>query len=208
MSVVVNADKQSNLYFANQANLGKFTSGTICAGSTNNIQCITTPAIHSNDMVQGYWASPAYWFDGSHSWLYYSATMNGSALFCSGTALCQNGFGPPMVKPEAINAYQLQPGGSPGPIPSATPSATTPTLFCDYSPTPSVSSNGTNTPKSGIVWAIEQDQNLDNQGGSNPDCASSHPRGNPGALHAFSASNVAIEMYSSRTVPTPKQPAK
>jgi hypothetical protein len=205
MSVVVNADKQSNLYFANQANLGKFTSGTICASSTNNIQCITTPALHSNDLVQGYWSSPAYWFDGSHSWLYYSATMDGSALFCSGTTLCQNGFGPPGVSPEAINAYQLQ-SSTPGPIPSATPFAKTSTLFCDYSPTPSVSSNPQNLAGSGIVWAIEPDQNKDNQqGNNNPDCASGTNNTNlvpNAALHAFSATNLATELYTSRGVTT------
>jgi hypothetical protein len=118
--------------------------------------------------------------------------------------LCQNGFGPPGVKPKAINAYQLQPSGTPGPIPSVTPSASTSTLFCDYSPTPSVSSNGTNTPKSGIVWAIEQDQNSDNQYGNNqPDCASGTNNMNlitNAALHAFSASNVATELYTSRTL--------
>jgi hypothetical protein len=207
LPVVVNADKQSNLYFSYQGNLGKFVSGTVCGSGANNIQCITTPAPPSNDKVQGYWSSPAYWFDGTHSWLYYSATMNGSALFCSGTTLCQNGFGPPMVSPEAINAYQLQPSGGLGPISSATPSASTSTLFCDYSPTPSVSSNGTTKPESGIVWAIEQNQNVDNQ--SHPtDCFGSHPMGNPGALHAFSASNVATELYSSRTVRTVIQSAQ
>jgi hypothetical protein len=204
LPVVVNADKQSNLYFSYQGNLGKFVSGTVCGSGANNIQCITTPAPPSNDKVQGYWSSPAYWFDGTHSWLYYSATMNGSALFCSLTMKCQNGFGPPMVRPEAINAYQLQPSGGLGPIPSATPSASTSTLFCDFSPTPSVSSNGTNMPKSGIVWAIEPSQNKDNQQGNNqPDCASGMNKMNlvpNAALHAFSATNLATELYTSRNV--------
>jgi hypothetical protein len=178
-SVAITADKQSNLYIANQADLGKFTASSSCASSTNNIQCVTTPGIPSNDSTQGYWASPAYWRytpDGvNYSYmLYYSATMQ------SVTA---------KVKPEAINAYQLQTSGSPGPIPSATPYASTSTLFCDYSPTPSLSSNGTAMPKSGIVWAIEQNQNKDNPGGSGPDCAPNNglnviPHA---ALHAFCA---------------------
>jgi hypothetical protein len=53
------------------------------------------------------------------------------------------------VRPEALNAYQLQPMGTTGPI-SQTPYAnsgtsnaqTYPILFCDYAPTPSVSSKG------------------------------------------------------------------
>jgi hypothetical protein len=147
-SVVINADKESNLYVADQAYLGGFNASTDCKSNFNNIQCITTPAIPSNDTGQGYWASPAYWHyadsqSNIHYMLYHSASMQSNAS---------------KVTPEAINAYQLQTSGSPGPIPSATPFASTSTLFCDFSPTPSVSSNGTTAPLSGIVWATEQNQ--------------------------------------------------
>jgi hypothetical protein len=219
--VAITADKQSNIYVMDQAELGGLNAGTSCAGSTNNIQCITTPTFPANNPTQGYWASPAYWFDGTHYWLYYSATMNGSALLCNG-ALCQGGFGPPGVSPEALNAYQLQTSGSPGPILSATPYASSgtsnpyPILFCDYAPTPSVSSNPQAPAGSGIVWAIEQDQNNDNNPNNTnypQDCAPPQANGsgghtnskNPVALHAFNATTMA-EIYTSRGLSQAHQP--
>jgi len=57
-SVVINADKQSNLYVADQRNLGGFSSGTVCAGGLNNIECITTPPIPSNDPGRATGAAP------------------------------------------------------------------------------------------------------------------------------------------------------
>jgi hypothetical protein len=220
--VAITADKQSNLYVVDQAELGGLNAGTSCAGSTNDIQCITTP--NSGDTAQGYWASPAYWYDGSHYWLYYSATMNGSAFVCPNNngKDCYGGFGPPGLSPEALNAYQLQTSGSPGPIPSATPYASSgtsnpyPILFCDYSPTPSVSSNPQTPAGSGIVWAIEQNQNNDNNPKNTKyqqDCAPLQPNGsgghtnsfNPVALHAFNATTMA-EIYSSRTLSIAHQP--
>jgi hypothetical protein len=213
MNVVISADKESQLYVENRDSLGHYNP----SNGYNNIQTIQTPMIPSNNPTPGYWASPAYWFDGTHYWLYYSATMNAAALLCNGVS-CQNGFGPPKVSPEAINAYRLQTSGIPGPIPSVTPYANSgtsnayPILFCDYAPTPSVSSNG-NTAGSGIVWAIEMNQNNDNnpnKQGSNPqDCAGSQPPGHPAALHAFCAAaggpgcpNALTELYNSRTVQT------
>jgi hypothetical protein len=116
---------------------------------------------------------------------------------------------------EALNAYQLPTMGATGPI-SQTPYAnsgasnaqTYPILFCDYAPTPSVSSKGS-TAGSGIVWAIEENQNKDNNPqtqGTNPqDCAGHLFNGNPGALHAFCAAqsgtpcpSALYELYSSR----------
>jgi len=127
-----------------------------------------------------------------------------------------------------VNAYQLQTTGNAGPIPSATPYANSgnqpnngyPILFCDHSPTPSVSSSGTNA-GSGIVWAVEQNQNNDNYQSYTPDCA---PAGqgnggghrspqNPAALHAFCAAGSTVqgspcqngamtELYSSRKLQT------
>ncbi len=222
--VAITADKQSNLYVTNKDYLGKANLGTSCSGSTNDIQCVTTPST-ANDPAQGYWASPAYWFDGTYYWLYYSATMNGTAFDCPPPANtpCQSGFGPVGLSPQALNAYQLQTSGGPGPIASATPYANSgtsnpyPILFCDYAPTASVSSSGSATPKSGIVWAIEQDQNNDNDNNPNnknypQDCAppqangsGGHPRLNPAALHAFNAATMA-EIYSSRTLSFANQP--
>jgi len=131
------------------------------------------------------------------------------------------------VSPQAVNAYQLQTKGSAGPIASATPyansgtanSGTYPILFCDYSPTPSVSSNGT-TAGSGIVWAVEQNQNNDNYPGHSgaQDCAPAgignpgghrNPQYNPAALHAFCAAaggtacpSAMTELYNSRNLNT------
>jgi len=195
-SVVINADKESKLYVANQGHLGKYNST-----GDQNLQIVQTPTLGA-DLTQGYWASPAYWHytdsqNSIHYMLYYSATMETTA---SG------------VRPEAINAYQLQTSGSP--IPSATPFATTSTLFCDFSPTPSVSSSG-NTPTSGIVWAIETNQRLRNEGQQYPDCAGPPPQGSngpPAALHAFCATagdpngpcpTALREIYTSRAVQRP-----
>jgi hypothetical protein len=180
-SIVITADKQSKLYVVNRSDLGKFNSN-----GGNNIQTVVTPPIPTKDLKQGYWASPAFWKTVSGSttnyMLYYSATMRSNDA---------------MVPPHAINAYQLAPTGTNGPIPSTYASTTT--LFCDYSPTPSVSSNGTD-PTSGIVWAIEH-QNQDNP--SNNDCAgSSIPHV---ALHAFNATTMA-EIYDSRNVVTTTGP--
>ncbi len=66
-------DKESKLYVANQASLGGFSSTT-----TVNIETVQTPCVPTgcgnNPANQGYWASPAYWFDGSNGWIYYSPT--------------------------------------------------------------------------------------------------------------------------------------
>ncbi len=176
-SVVVNADKQSNLYVANQSSLGGFNSN-----GGNNIQTLLEPHDrngHKLDTDQGYWASPAYWkyMTGSTPtyMLYYSATTDTK-----------------LAAPYPINGYQLATSGTSGPIPDP-PTASTPTGFCQYSPTPSVSSNGT-TPGTGIVWAIEHG-NTDNP--SQNDC-----NGSPlqAALHAFNATTLA-KLYDSRGLP-------
>ncbi|HEX8816237.1 MAG TPA: hypothetical protein VF753_12115 [Terriglobales bacterium] len=199
-SIAVAADKQSNIYVSNQEYLGQFSSGsqsTGCQNSTNNVQCIQTPSpIPGNDLPQGYWASPAYLTytesGTTYNILYYSANapntvgMNGKP----GTA---------GVAPMPINAYQLSTSSSAGPIPSSpsysSTSAGVPLLFCGYSPTPSVSSDGA-TYKTGIVWAIEVNQNKNNEGGPNPDC-SNMDQPAPAALHAFDASTLA-EIYTTR----------
>ena len=218
-SVVINADKQSNIYMTYQNNLGGYNS----AGG-NNIETVLTPCVPNNNgpgncgpvpPSQGYWASPAYWFDGTNYWLYYAATMNDDS----------QGISPADVPPEALNAYQLQSSGPPiSQIPYANSGTSNaqiyPILFCDYAPTPSVSSSGS-TAGSGIVWAIEEYPNMDNNPktqGSNPqDCHGSLFPKNPGALHAFCAAKITgqgtpcpsamTELYSSRTLVTPLGPA-
>lgn len=165
-NVVINGDKESKIYVANQLGLGHFNA------SDQNIEVVQTPYPVQGDGEQGYWASPAYWNDGTKNWIFYSATdsVTGDAPF-------------------PIDGYELSPSGAAGsynPVPQ-TPSATTVSStgsaigFCQYSPTPSVSSNGTSA-SSGIVWAIER-PNGDNP--SKGDCngaVSAHA-----VLHAFCA---------------------
>jgi hypothetical protein len=211
-NVVINADKQSNLYATNQMSLGGYAGPSTTACPGNNIQCITTPApIPANDLSQGYWGSPVYlWYtNGGHTYnmLYYSVDA-------PNTVGLHGGPGMSLVAPMPINGYLLQPSGSPGPIP-ATPTASTSTLFCGYSPTPSVSSNGTATPASGIVWAIEENQNADNNPSyqRQPDCAGTQPPLRPVALHAFCATagspecpTALTEIYNSRKLSLRNQP--
>jgi hypothetical protein len=181
MNVVINADKESKIYVANKGNLGKFN-----ASGGNNIQTILTPHPKA-DGTQGYWASPAYWHykdsqNQDHYMLYYSATTDDPE--------------PSAPPPLPINEYSLLTSGASGPIPDP-PTASTQTLFCQRSPTPSGSWNGTTAdPTTGIVWAIER-PNQDNPGNP-PDCDTTK-RISHAALHAFSATNLsAPELYSSR----------
>jgi hypothetical protein len=175
-NLLVNADKESNLSVTNRANLGKYNSS-----GGNNIQTVLTPCTGIPcvplDPSQGYWASPAYWkyVNGgtTNYMLYYAATTETK-----------------QAKPYPINGYQLLTSGHTGPIVQA-PTASTPTLFCYYSPTPSVSSNGT-LAGTGIVWAIEHG-NADNPGAP-PDCNGGAMQA---ALHAFNATTLA-KLYDSR----------
>ena len=185
LNVVFNADKESNIYVADQGNLGKFNANTNCTNNFNNIQCITSPPKPSNDPGQGYWASPAYWQyaqnNTNYYMLYYSVTTQSTST---------------LVTPKTLNGYQLLTTGSSGPIASTIPTMSTTTLFCYPSPTPSVSWNSTTGyPTTGIVWAIEK-QNKNNVG-SSPNCGdtTSFP---PAALHAYNATNLgAPELYHS-----------
>ncbi len=177
MKVVINADKESNLYVANQGSLGGFNSN-----GGNNIQTLLEPHDsngHKLDADQGYWASPAYWeyMTGSTPtyMLYNSATTDR-----------------PTAAPYPINGYHLLTSGTLGPVPDP-PTASTVTGFCQYSPTPSVSSNGT-TAGTGIVWAIEHG-NSNNPSRNN--CAGNSQQA---ALHAFNATTM-TELYDSRGLP-------
>jgi hypothetical protein len=186
-SIVINADKQSNLYVANQAALGGYSgpSTTVCPSSPNNIQCITTPTFNGKllDPGQGYWASPAFWeyLIGSTPtyMLYYSATTTTN----------------PQAAPYPLNGYTLSTGGTSGPIPlTQPPPLSTATGFCYYSPTPSVSSNSTKA-GTGIVWAIEN-PNTQNKG-TPPSCSGTTYL--PAVLHAFNATTLQ-EIYNSSSL--------
>jgi len=164
-NVVINGDKESKIYVANQLSLGHFNN------TDQNIEVVQTP-YPTLDTYQGYWASPAYWNDGmNNNWIFYSATDS-------------QGGDPPFP----IDGYELTPSGTAGsynPVPQ-TPNASTvsstgsPIGFCQYSPTPSVSSGA--SASSGIVWAIEQ-PNSGNP--SNNNCAGTNSK--HAVLHAFCA---------------------
>jgi hypothetical protein len=171
LSPLVNADKESKLYVTDRNNLGGFNQN-----GGNNIETIQTPPVTASG--QGYWASPAYWQvnnSGTYRYyLYYAVTMD------TGNT------------PVAYQMYQypLLTSGSSGPITTGTP---TPTSFCPYSPTPSVSSKsaqGLGVWGSGILWAIEDAYNQPNCGVNNSGQKTS------AVLHAYDAAGM-NELYNS-----------
>jgi hypothetical protein len=96
------------------------------------------------------------------------------------------------VVPYPIFQYPLVTTGSSGPIVNSAAVPTT-SVFCQYSPTPSISSSGTGA-GSGILWGIEH-RNSDNPGSG--DCAGT---GEGSALHAFNATGngtAMSELYNS-----------
>jgi hypothetical protein len=103
----------------------------------------------------------------------------------------------PTAAPYPVYGYKLAATGSLGPIPqTATVSTTSPNnLFCQYSPTPSVSSNPSALSTSGIVWAIETGNSF------NPVQNNCNGTTTAVALHAFNATTLA-SLYNSRSVTT------
>lgn len=184
--LMVSADKQSNLYFENTANLGGYN-----ASSNYNVQTIQTPSgmLYPNPNpypqlpVQGYWSSPAYWQLGSGQnaqyYLYYSATVE----FTN-----QQSFS---KVPYPIYQYVLSTGGVP--ITSNATSLPTIDLFCFHSPTPTISSNGTAT-GSGILWAVEHRYSGNITGNPPPLNCTGSDLGS--ALHAYDATTM-TELYNS-----------
>ena len=187
LNLLVNADKESQLYFSDRNNLGQFNPS-----GGNNIATVPTPPLtHSG---QGYWASPAYWqVDNSGTYqyyLYYAVTTD---------------TGSPTLFPYQMYQYSLQTtgptGGSSGPIlTTGSYYKTTITSFCPYSPTPSVSSspgaNGTfGATGTGLVWAIEDAY-------STPNCGVTNDGHKVAAvLHAFNAASMS-ELYNSSLLQT------
>ena len=185
--VAITADKQSNLYVTDQDYLGGANLGTSCSGSTNDIQCITTPSRPSNDPDQGYWGSPAYlWYRNGgqiYNMLYYSADapLTVGAMGGPGTAdvaLCQS---------TATNCSRVAADVGTPDIRRRQPPARL-RCFASTLPRPRFRPAAQSRPLSGIVWAIEQNQNDDN----NPnykgpqDCAGTQSF--TPALHAFCVS--------------------
>ncbi|HEV2695239.1 MAG TPA: PA14 domain-containing protein [Verrucomicrobiae bacterium] len=70
------------------------------------------------------------------------------------------------------------------------PDSTTKTSFSGFGTTPSVSANGTSN---AIIWTIQSDGAV---------------RGQPAILHAYNATNLSIELYSSSQMPERDDPGK
>lgn len=182
VKLTVNADKQSKLYVIDRDNMR--------VNGTSGVQIFLTPPIPSNgsDPTQGYWNSPAYWkyWDSSnvaHYLLYYAAS---------------DGMAYPTAAPLPIYQYILPTSGSSGPLSTSQQGVdfnTTTSLFCRYSPTPSVSSTNNTTlgdgavTGTGILWAIETKRNS-----LNPNNCNGSNEG--AALHAFDATTLQ-ELYNS-----------
>lgn len=179
LTLAVVADKESNIYVVNTNNLGQFAAGGTTNFEGNNVE--TVPTLPLTDDLQGYWGSGAYWRHSSggttNYYLYYAATTSTTS-----------------ATPYPIFQYILNTNPNlGGPILTTTGYyQKTTTLFCRYSPTPSVSSDG-NTAGSGILWAIEN-QNGDNPG--NPTSCADTTDHLPAALHAYDAASLG-ELYNS-----------
>jgi hypothetical protein len=196
-NVVISADKQSNIYVENQANLSGYTSNV-----NNNIELVTTPT-PTRDGYQGYWASPAYWYDGANNWIFYSATDSTQGK-----------------NPIPLWGYQLATTGPAGngnnssPVPQNGQTGTAQSWntytgfregvgavgFCDKTPTPTVSSgfnsNGTVDTASGIVWVIENPDS-NNYPGANPyNCTAPIAKAR---LHAICATTSGASSYCNNT---------
>jgi hypothetical protein len=198
LSLSVVGDKESNLYVMNINNLGMFASnGGVNCGTTNNncgnnVETIFTPVAQPQVDDQGYFGSGSYWRQTSggttNYFLYYAATSHTKT-----------------AAPYPIYQYTLQTGGSQGPIlnsaavPSQTPQGQL-VLFCVYSPTSSVSSNG--NASGAILWAIESTNSLNPNSGSAPSCDGTV---GPAALHAFDASSM-NQLYTSNAPSRIHQP--
>ncbi|MGH9501083.1 MAG: hypothetical protein ACRD3L_18230 [Terriglobales bacterium] len=176
-NLAVTGDKQSNLYVLNRDLMGHYSSS---GGNAFQLKPIRY-ATQFNPQGQGFWSTPAYWkfsdASGAHYQLYVSVTNDNS------------GQQPPVPTPFPIDMYKLATSGTTGPIGSQ-PDASTPLVFCKFSPTPVISSNGT-SPTTGIVWGVER------QVADNPtDCNGATK---PAALHAFDATTMLV-LYNSRAL--------
>jgi hypothetical protein len=117
----------------------------------------------------GYWSAPAYWKGQSGAYIYYAGVLEDAS----------QGVG------DNLRMYTLSDG-----MLSTTSVAHSPNIF-PVGSTPSVSANGAT---SGIVWAIERQDNLVQR-----------PGNKPAVLRAYDATNVASELYNSNQARTRDQ---
>jgi hypothetical protein len=182
LTLAVNADKASNIYILNTNNLGKYISSGGTTSEGNNIQTVRRPG--SQDGVgypqpaQGYWSSPSYWNYSNNGANYYNLYY--AATFQRSTATEK-------YIPYPIYQFGLN---TTSPLIPDSAATGTQTLFCQFSPTTSISSYGT-TAGTGILWGIEH-RNFN----APTNCDdTTHELG--AALHAYNASNISTELYNS-----------
>lgn len=180
--LLITADKQSNFYVIDRDNLTGYNS----SGDTIVQELLTPqgPNGQEEESGQGYWGSPAYW-----EWTASGTTKR--AIYYSVDAT--DAYGAGANYPLPMNMYILNPGTMPRLIPT-TPDYPTPTAFCGHGGAPSVSSS-TSAPYAGavgtgIVWAYEDSYSL------NPNACFGGTSG-PAVLHAYDASNISTELYTS-----------
>jgi hypothetical protein len=123
---------------------------------------------HQDDVVQTVaGAAPGYWSSPAY-WKGKTATY---VYYAGVVADADKGVG------DSLRMYTLSAG-----LLSASSVAQSPNVF-PVGTTPSVSANGATN---GVVWAIERQENLRKKPGSKP-----------AVLHAYDATNVALELYNS-----------
>jgi len=180
LNLSVVGDKQSNLYVLNRDNMGHFNAA---GGNLVELSPIRYVGQYA-PTGQGFWSTPAYWKyvdSGVTHYLLYSSVTSDDKI----------------AKPFfPMDMYELATSGTSGPLPSA-PTASSSTVFCEFSPTPVLSSSGT-TAGTGVVWGVER-PNTDNQFNPPYDCQGAVV--NSAALHAFNANTMA-ELYTSRALTT------
>jgi hypothetical protein len=179
-NLMVNAEKTGYLWVVDRDNLSGFNTTDAMVEKANTQVKIGT------NYFGGYWSSPAYfeWSSSTSKAIYYVITLA------------------PNLAPPPLNQYVLN---STQPIPVDAGghgiATSTTTLFCAPVPTPSVSAKSDQT--NGILWAVE-DSNTANTG-SQPKCNGT-PSG--AVLHAYDATNVASQLYTSTTSIQANTPTK
>jgi hypothetical protein len=154
----------TDVYLINQDNLGKYETGQ--NNSDNVIQELTDPPGNTYP-AQGFWSSPAFWL----------GEMAGTSyVYMAGTSSNNNGNGG-----APLDQYTVTENNG---VTNLTLFETSSNLFPQGS-TPSVSSNGSQS-GTGVVWAIERVDSLDQQPGSGA-----------ATLFAYNATNVTYPLYQS-----------
>jgi hypothetical protein len=172
-NLMVSAEKEGYLWVIDRDNLSGFNTTDMM------VEKAFTRVKVGSTYLGGYWSSPAYyeWGTGNSSKaIYYTITL------------------PNNVQPGPLNQYVLNSNSNgTGPIPTdgngnGVPTHSTSTLFCTQVPTPSISATSSNT--NAILWAVENSNSQSSQ-----NCSTQTTSG--AVLHAYDATNVATQLYTS-----------